>query len=81
MPETKCSCIAGYGALADSEVRKRRASVRICLILAAGSFGRLVVPYTSRNIEMRINNQEGRTLAFEFSSKTLISNDAISSGC
>jgi hypothetical protein len=39
---------AGYGALADSEVRKRRASVRICLILAAELFGRLVVLYTSR---------------------------------
>jgi hypothetical protein len=29
-------------------------------------------------IEMRINDQEGRTLAFKFSSKTLIANDAIS---
>jgi hypothetical protein len=75
MPETKCSCIAGYGALVDGEVRKRRASVRICLILAAGVVRKAGC---TLYIEMRINDQEARTLAFAFSSKTLIANDAIS---
>ena len=39
---------AGYGVVADDSVRKRRASVRICLVLAAGLFGSRVVLYTSK---------------------------------
>jgi hypothetical protein len=46
-PRRKSVPDAGYGVVADSVVRKRRAFVRICLVLVGGLFGTDAVLYTS----------------------------------